>query len=299
MIKRFLQKMMPTLGAQRYSWRHDGLIHCMEARRGKGKSYCLTSLTKWAVAKRIPILTNADSIDYYRLAIQLCMKGVYNSLPECLDWMVRNISFARHWDDILLSHDCILILDEATRLFDGRSGFSEHRTPPVLFDWFHQSRKVRVTVWLATHNIMWLDNRVTSVLDLFWMVKKITTKKKKAPDGTNLPVSFHLYGNDAGGAGKLKDIARHRADFIMSIPFQILTAQIYDSWEIIKKIQGTPAFPTMTELQARLVELGIINPADAHTKLTQHLKRVTFHDSLTDEKTNVKSTFNDAMLLTN
>lgn len=297
-MKRFLQKIMPVLGATKYVWKHDGLIHCMEARRGKGKSYCLTDLTKWAVENRIPITTNADSIDYYRLAIQLCMKGSFSSLPEALDWMCRNINFAHHWDDILLAHDCILILDEATRIFDGRSGFSEHRTPPVIFDWFHQSRKVRVTTWLATHNVSWLDNRVTSVLDLFWMVRKISHRKEKAPDGTALPVSFHLYGNDAGGAGKLKDIPRHRADFLITVPFKVLTAQIYDSWEVIKKISGTPTFATMTELQARLVELGVINPADAHTKLTQHLKRVTFHDGLVEEE-NTKSSFHDAMLLTN
>ena len=295
MIHRFFQKIMPTVGAVKYNWKHDGLIHCMEARRGKGKSYCLTHLTRWAISERLRIVTNADSINYYRLAIQLCMQGSFDSLPECLDWMARNITFARHWDDILLAHDCVIILDEATRLFDGRSGFSEHRTPPVIFDWFHQSRKVRVTVWLATHNLLWLDNRVTSVLDLFWMVKKISHRKLRAPDGTRLPISFHLYGNDAGGAGKVKDVARHRADFKMSIPFIRRIAEIYDSWEIIKLISGKPAFPTMTQLQAHLVELGVINPADAHTKLTQHLKRITLHDF--DSSQNSKATFHDSMVL--
>lgn len=271
MIGSLFKHLAPTAGAIRYKWKHDGLIHCMEARRGRGKSYNLTDLVHWCATNRVQVRSNVRSIDYVRLAFQLCMDGSFNSVRGAAEWLQNNVIYLDTWDDLLTSYDCIVIIDEATRLFEGRKGMQAQPTPPVIYEWLQQCRKFRVTVWLATQSFEWLDKKVAQLVDVLWLCRKRTSPKLKAPDGTPLPTHFYMYGLDPGGAGNTESVVRKRADFVSQRLFRREIATLYDSWERIKLIGGTPTYPTVSAIDAYLIDSGNVLEIDTSGKLVSFL----------------------------
>jgi hypothetical protein len=113
----------PTAGAVPYSFRQDGLIYFFEGRRGRGKSYTLNALIFWCIENRVPVWTNTLSTDYYKMALMCYRRGYYFSFILALEWIQENVKFLRSWDDLLTVYGGVIILDEATRLFEGRLGF--------------------------------------------------------------------------------------------------------------------------------------------------------------------------------
>lgn len=130
LIGKILKSLAPTAGAVRYNWKHDGLIHCMEARRGRGKSYNLTDLIHWCATNRLQVRANVRSMDYVQMAFRLCMDGSFKSVKEAAEWLSENVIYLDTWDDLLTSYDCMVIIDEATRLFEGRKGCRRSRPRP-------------------------------------------------------------------------------------------------------------------------------------------------------------------------
>src|SRR5690606_17910928 len=58
MIGDVLKALFPTGGARQVTLTHDGLLHVLEGRRGRGKSYFLTDLIIRCVGDRVPVVTN-------------------------------------------------------------------------------------------------------------------------------------------------------------------------------------------------------------------------------------------------
>jgi hypothetical protein len=242
MIGAIIKTFAPAAGAQRYYWRHDGLIHFMEGRRGRGKFYNLTELMRWCAHNRIQCRTNVRSVDYYRLALQLADEGAFNNFYESLLWLRDNIIYLDTWDDLLQSYNCIIIIDEVTRLFEGRAGFQVQKIPSVIYEWFQQSCKFCCTIWVAGQSFEWVDKKLAQLVDILWLCRKLPHKKLKAPDGTATPVEFYMYGLDPGGAGKSDKVSRSSADFILRNRFRVEVATLYNSWERIKLIGGEPSY---------------------------------------------------------
>lgn len=241
----------PTMGAQRHRLHHDLLLHALEGRRGRGKSYVMTELTLDLLRHRRPIVTNTRSVDWYRLALILVREGNAATVTEVLDWVATNVKVATTWNDILEAYDCVVILDEATRLFDARKGMGV-TVPSIVYEWFKQSRKVRVTTYLVTHSIEWLDPRLRQNLDLFWQVRKVLPKRPKAfaPDGSPVPTAIYLYGLDPGGVGRVDAVNRLVADWIAEYRFDVRVARSYHSWELLQEVGGEPKYSVMAEIAA-------------------------------------------------
>ena len=91
MIGQIIKTLAPGHAAKEYSFQHDGLIHFAEARRGRGKSYTLTNFVLEAAAMKKPIITNSQSLDFYRVAVRLVMRGTFSSLDEALIWLRDNL----------------------------------------------------------------------------------------------------------------------------------------------------------------------------------------------------------------
>jgi hypothetical protein len=221
------KRVIPSLAAERYRWRHDGLIHCIEARRGK--SFTMTEIIRWCVVHRYPVVTNIRSIDFYRLGLQMTQDGAFSMFVDALAWMQQNITFAKGWDDLLTAHDCFVVLDEVSRLFDAQAKKYGRGAPAVVEEFLQQSRKVRVTIWLATQSFEWVDKRVTQLVDLMWMARKENWKRRKDAEGRPVPKAFWLYALDPGGAGKSENVRRDHADFVIKVPFSLRTATLYNS----------------------------------------------------------------------
>lgn len=272
MLGPLLKKVIPSLAAERYDFKHDGLIHMLEGRRGRGKSYSMTCLTKWCAENRMPVITNTRSIDFYKLAILLAKEGSFKTVLEALVWFKQNIKFVKQWDDVLVAHDCVIILDEVSRLFDARARKKEDVVPGVVFEFFQQSRKVRVTSWLGTQSMEWVDRRIVQLVDLLWLARKEIDKN------TGLPSHFWLYGLDPGGVGKSDNVARDFADYRMTIPFELRIARLYNSWELIQVIDGDPSFNSVKDILRYHVQHGTYLNLDQAELLEQHLDRFGFYD---------------------
>ncbi len=233
------RKLVPTIAAQPRPLSHDGYLHLLEARRGRGKSYVMTDLVKDCVLKRIPVRTNF-ALHRYRLAVQASMAGSFSNVGEAMAWVQENVVLASSWDDVLTAYDSVILLDEASRLFDSRS----RSAPPVALEWLQQSRKLRLTIVFASQSFDWLDVRVRQLADVLWMVRK----EAKRIAGKEVPQRFWGYGLDPFVRGLTESVVRDRADYRWSVPFVLSTAQLYDSWELIRILEGTPSWESMGEL---------------------------------------------------
>lgn len=268
MIGGFLKRVAPTHAAAWYRFHHDGLIHFLEGRRGRGKSYAMTEFTRLAAVQRRGVVTNTQSIDYYRLGLRLAADGDFPSLRAALVWLHEHVRFARHWDDLLTVYDEYVFLDEVTRLFEARAGFSAQRTPPVVYEWFQQSRKARATVVLAGQSFEWLDKKIAQLVDLFWQTRREDDRR------TGLPAYIWLYGLDPGGAGRTENLGRHSADFKQRLRFSLDTARLYDSWEMIQLIGGEPSYGSVAEIAQYHASRGVVWIPDQRELLAGHLERL-------------------------
>ncbi len=273
MFQAAFKKFMPTLGAARYTIKTDGLIHFVEARRGRGKSYFLCKVMAWCVRNKVRIVTNSQSVDFYRVALMCTQLKVFDNLLEALEWCDENVVFAAHWDDLLTAHDCMVVLDEVTRLFEGRNGFGAQRTPAIMYDWVQQSRKVRVTIYMAGQSFGWIDKKIAELVDILWVARKVSSTKIRNPDGTPQPSHFYLYGKDPRGAGETHNVTRNMPDYIMSYPFELQIANLYNSWELINLVTGTPSFAMIQDLKAWFKARAIIWEPDAKEVLRRHIDR--------------------------
>lgn len=259
MIGALLKKSMPHLFAERYTFTHDEALHLLEARRGRGKSYTLTWFVWQAVAMRRPVWMNF-TVDLYRLALQAKMRGLFPTVDEAMAWVSENVRLLRTWDDLLVTFDGFVLLDEAARIFDSRH---RSRIPQVVLEWSQLSRRSRVTIFLASQSFDWLDVRLRQLADTLWMVRKIQGKPRK--DGTRpLPRSFIAYGLDPWAKGLSESVIRDHADRKMEIPFSLRIAQLYDTREPIEVLDGEPRWSTYADVFAHLVDEGRIPEAVAH-----------------------------------
>lgn len=254
----------------------------MEGRRGRGKSYNLTELVRWCAVNRKQVRTNVRSIDYYRLALQLVSDGGFQNLLDAMTWLRDNIIYLETWDDLLQSYDCIIIIDEVTRLFEGRAGFQAQKTPSVIYEWFQQSRKFRCTIWVAGQSFEWVDKKLGQLVDILWLCRKLAHKKLKAPDGTPMPVQFYMYGLDPGGAGKSDKVSRSSADYVLRNNFRVEVATLYNSWERIRLIGGEPSYPNVNAIDRYLIDSGKVFEHDTHTVLNQRID--LYQQSILDKK---------------
>lgn len=244
----FLKKAIPTLAAERRDLKHDGYLHLLEARRGRGKSYNLTYLAREGVFAHVPVIANFG-LNRYRLAVQAFMAGRFRSIGAAMDWVYENVTIAETWDDLLTAHDSLILLDEASRIFDSRN----RSAPPVAFEFFQQSRKLKLTLVLASQSFDWLDVRIRQLADVLWMVRKETDKR------SGNPVRFWLYGLDPYSKGLSETVLRDRADYRSSVPFRPEVATLYNSWELIRVISGEPSWKTMGELTEYHLAAGHIS----------------------------------------
>lgn len=268
MIGGFLKRIAPTHAASWYEFQHDGLIHFLEGRRGRGKSYTMTEFTRRAAVQRRPVRTNTQSIDYYRLGLRLAADGDFPSLADALEWLYENVRFLRHWDDLLTVYDEYVLIDEVTRLFEARAGFSAQRTPPVVYEWFQQSRKAKATIILAGQSFEWLDKKIAQLVDLFWQTRREDDKR------TGKPLHIWLYGLDPGGAGRAENVNRQYADFKQRLAFRLDTARLYNSWEMVPLMQGEPSFSSVAEIARYHEARGVMYIPEQRELLAGHLERL-------------------------
>lgn len=242
MLMGYLRKLMPHLAAERVQPGHNGMLQLLEARRGRGKSYTLMWFARAAVDARVPVYANFG-VDRYRLALQSYMRGCWRSPGEAFEWVARNVHYVSLWDQVLVAEDSVILLDEASRIFDSRQ---RGKVPAVALEWLQQSRKLKLTIVLASQSFDWLDVRVRQLADTLWLTRKETDKR------TGLPTTFHSYGLDPWAEGLTEVVIRNNAHSVMSIPFDLNTAQLYDSWQIIAMLSGVPSWETMGELADHL-----------------------------------------------
>lgn len=247
----FFRRMAPTVAAEPYEVGHDRRLHLLEARRGRGKSYWLTWWVRWCVINRVPVRANF-AVDRFRLAVQAYQvnRGDYHGWH---DWVQQNVRYLASWDDVLTAHDEVIVLDEASRLFDSRN---RHQVKPVVYEWAQLSRHLRLTLVFASQSFDWLDVRIRQLADTLWLVRKVTDKQDRT-----LPVEFWAYGFDPFAAGLTSDVSRQAGmDYRMRIPFNIDVATLYDTHQGIRLIQGDPTFNSVGAVFDHMVETGIIEP---------------------------------------
>ncbi len=245
----FFKRVLPTLSAQRLSPGHDGRMHLLEGRRGRGKSYTMTYWLRQFVLARVPVVCNFG-VDRYRLAVHAYMAGSFSAMGEAMEWTHTNVRTAKSWDDIFLAYNGGVIIDEAVRIFDSRN---KKAAPAVAFEWTQQSRKFRLTLILASQSFDWLDVRIRQLSDLLWQLRKETNKK------TGLPTRFWAYGLDPWAQGLSESAVRSHADFQMRIKFDPAIATLYDSWERIALLGAESRYPTVKDIDRDLVSRGIIS----------------------------------------
>lgn len=242
----FLKRFIPTIAAEKYQVGHDHKFHLLEARRGRGKSYWLTYWVRWCAMNRVPVRMNF-AVDHYRLAVQ-CQMVNGGDFWEWQAWVEENVRYLATWDDVLTAHNEVIILDEASRLFDSRN---RQAVKPVMFEWAQLSRHLRLTLVFASQSFDWLDIRMRQLADTLWLVRKVLNKER------TMPLEFWAYGFDPFAEGLTSEVTRQTGmDYRMSIPFVLDTATLYDTHQGIRLIEGDPTFQSVGQVFDYLVEAG-------------------------------------------
>lgn len=262
----------PVHMAQVFEPQHDGRFHLLEARRGRGKSYGMTYWQyKWLV-DRLPLILAGQAphsralanfaIDHHRLALLLCSRGHMHSFADALDLVHERVHYCRDWVPFFESYECGLFLDEANRSLDAydRKGSQVLR---LAHDWHQQTRKHRNTLVYATQYVDWINTQTRKLFDLLWRAKVVRHKTERGPDGLRRPLRFNYYGSDPYSNGVDAQVVR-RADFKMTVPFDLQVARCYRSWEAIVTFPGDAELPwsTFAQLSADMLHRGL-KPAPA------------------------------------
>lgn len=241
----------PTHSAVEYSPRHDGRFHLLEARRGRGKSFGMTSWGfLWLVdmlpeilAGRAPhsrLITNY-SIDPHRLALMLCVSGNMGSFSDARDLVHDRYVKANKWEDFFTAYRSGLFLDESNRSLNA---YDRKMTSQLALahDFHQQSRKHLNTMVYATQYLDWINLQTRMLFDLLWRARVVRNKLGiRGPDGLLTPVRFLYYGSDPMANGVGSAVVR-RADYKFKLDFDLRFARMYQSWEPIGTFPSdTPA----------------------------------------------------------
>jgi hypothetical protein len=268
---KFLKGFFPTAGAAPYRLGHDSLLHVIEARRGRGKSYAMMHVILDALEAGIPVVTNTSAMDYYRVAVELCRRGKFRLVADALLYLHDRVTVARSWDDFFRAYGSLVVFDECIRHFDARPGLSA-KPPALFYEWARQTRKVNCTMYFVVHSVEWMDKRLTQLVDVHWFVRKESVKGRLAPDGTSYPERFWLYGNDPGGVGKVENVTRNTADLVCSIPFDVRVARCYESRGLIAELLDTTSFDSVGAIREYHLELGREVGIDGESRLRDLLR---------------------------
>lgn len=242
MFAKLFAHLAPTHGAILYNPRHDGRFHLLEARRGRGKSYGMTTWAyNWLVdmlpdmlAGKAPyskLVTNF-AIDPHRMALRLCIDGHFDSFPAALDLVHDRYIVADKWEDFFTRYRSGLFLDESNRSLNS---YDRKMTSQLTLahDFHQQSRKHLNTMCYATQYLDWINVQTRMLFDLLWRARVVRNKKGiVGPDGALMPDKFWYYGSDPMANGVGSAVVR-RADYKFSLPFDLAYARMYQSWEPI------------------------------------------------------------------
>lgn len=237
MIAALLKRAIPTLAAEKVGFRSDGLVHFVEGRRGRGKSYWMAQAAYAAFSRRVPVLANY-TINVPLVSTLLALDGVFSKPAEASDWLhsggYRQI---RAWDDVFSAIDCEVHIDESQQYVNTRA-FRD--TPAQFLEWLRQSRKVGVTSRFGSQSFEFVDVQVRRVVDILWLARLERQPKASRPAG------FYYYGIDPWYAGFTESVVRDRADFLMRLPFDVLRARIYSTIELINPPAGLVSFESVS-----------------------------------------------------
>lgn len=269
---KLLGSQAPVHVAEVYRPQHDGRFHLLEARRGRGKSYGMTYWGLMWLEDMLPAILNGTAphsrwnanflVDHHRLALLLCMRGRMSSFPDALDLVHERVRYVTDWEPFFTSYKSLNTLDEANRSLDA---YQTKRSPllALAHDFHQQTRKHANMQLYGTQYVDWINTQTRKLFDLLWRVKVVRHKAKRGPDGLRVPLRFNYYGSDPYANGVDATVVR-RADFKMTIPFDLQVARAYGSWEPIVTFPGDvePRWSSFAELAAWMLENGI-KPAPA------------------------------------
>lgn len=269
---RFLGGLAPTHVAEVYEPMHDGRMHLLEARRGRGKSY---GMTYWAYLWFVDMLPKIKAgtaphskiisnfrLDHHRIASRLCQRGHVGSMQEALDLVHERIFYGSCWDDFFVSYQCGLFLDECNRSLDAYNKKSSEMLR-LAHDWHQQTRKHKNTLVYATQYVDWINVQTRKLFDLLWRAKVVRHPSIRGPDGLRVPIRFNYYGSDPMANGADGAVVR-RADYKFTLQFDLSIARMYGSWDPIVTFEGetSPRWSSFHDLAAYMVKQGL-KPAPA------------------------------------
>ncbi|MFC6593090.1 zonular occludens toxin domain-containing protein [Deinococcus lacus] len=258
MIGNLLKRAAPTHFATKYELGHDRAFHLLEARRGRGKSYTMAYWALKVARKKVPVVANFH-FNHDWLARQLVKDKVFKSIDEALDWCAENIRFVNTWDEIMLSYDCLILLDEVNRLFDSQDRSKDEKAPKVVFEWLQLSRRNRITLVFAAQSMDWLTPRVRQLFDNLWRAKKELYPKGRLRGQIK---QFWLYGADPWSKGLNAGVVRD-ADYKATIPFDAAIFRLYDTFERIQAIPNESSFARFYDIYEYQLANGIVPPPPA------------------------------------
>ncbi len=90
MIGNLLKKTAPTHFATPYKLGHDKTFHLLEARRGRGKSYCMAYWALECARKGHGTVANFH-INHRWMALELLRSGTFKNLEQAVTWCELNI----------------------------------------------------------------------------------------------------------------------------------------------------------------------------------------------------------------
>lgn len=252
MLAALLKKSSPTHFATPYKLGHDKTFHLLEARRGRGKSFSMAYWALQVARQKVPVVANFH-LDHYWLSVELLRFGTFARLQDALDWCAQNVRFVNSWDEIMLAHDCLVLLDEVNRLFDSQDRSKEDKAPKVVFEWLQLSRRNKITLVFAAQSMDWLTPRVRQLFDLLWRAKKEMGRGRQSAQIKR----FWLYGADPWSKGLSEDPSRG-ADYKAVIPFDKRIYSLYDTLERIIAIPNESKFSRFWDVYQHQLETGII-----------------------------------------
>ncbi len=260
----------PALAAQNYTLSHDGKLHLLEARRGRGKSYILAEWAMAAFSAGIPVRANFD-LDLYWFALELVKQKKHKTLVSAVDWLRSNYKRIDSWDDLLTCYDTLVLLDEVNRTFDSRVR-GNAGAPMVAHSWLQQSRKLKNTMVFAAQGFDWLDVRLRQLFDMLWRVKRVDVPRTRVPD------TFIAYGSDPWSSGLDSDAVR-RCDYKFRVKFSTQRSRRYNTFEIIKSLVGEPSFSNIQDviqslIDARLCRYATYKPTPDTIPLVDKIARL-------------------------
>jgi Zonular occludens toxin (Zot) len=254
MLGNFFKRAAPAHFAEIYKPSHDGRFHLYEARRGRGKSYTLTDWALTAMSQGVPVVANYE-FDLHRCAYELMRRKTFTKLTDAYVWLLENVTLARSWDDVFMSYNCLVIIDEVNRTFNAAGG-SRSDAPPVAYEWLQQSRKFKQTIIFAAQGFDWLPPRVRQLADILWRAKR-EDDPIKLRRGERTPIRFYSYGGDPWASGLSRSAVRD-ADMKFTLPFRMQVARCYRSFAPVAGLEDEPSMKSIVAYWDVLRARGVI-----------------------------------------